>query len=253
MNKEDKTREELFEEFKSFAILVSGFAHDFNNLLTAIICNISTARLCANRKSEIFKILGEAEKAALEAKDLTQQLLAFAKGRAPIMKSVSLSGSIEDSARLAATQYGEQTKTDEEMIDGGKRPSDRKPRILVMDDEEKVRSGTQRILKYLGYEVESANDGAAAIALYKRAKAAGQPFDLIIMDLIIPGGLGGKETIQQLLKIDPEAKVIASSGYFNDPAMVNFREYGFSDIIAKPYKIHDLNKIISKVLSCGGE
>ena len=104
------------------------------------------------------------------------------------------------------------------------------------------------MLKYLGYEVAFARNGNEAIEFYKRAKAAGHPFDVVIMDLTIAGGMGGKEAIKKLIEIDPEVKAIVSSGYANDPIMADFKKYGFSGVIAKPYKIKDLSKTLQKVM-----
>ncbi len=83
--------------------------------------------------------------------------------------------------------------------------------------------------------------------LYKKAKEAGKPFDVVIMDLTIQGGMGGKEAIKELLGIDPEAKVIVSSGFSNDPIMANFMEYGFKGVVSKPYKFEDLSEVVHKV------
>jgi len=123
-----------------------------------------------------------------------------------------------------------------------------KGRILLMDDKEIVLEVMGNMLKYLGYEVAFARNGNEAIGFYKRAKAAGHPFDVVIMDLTIAGGMGGKEAIKKLIEIDPEVKAIVSSGYANDPIMVDFKKYGFSGVIAKPYKIKDLSKTLQKVM-----
>lgn len=121
-------------------------------------------------------------------------------------------------------------------------------RILVMDDEEHIRDLATIMLNKCGYEVVTAEDGVEAIALYENAKAGGDPFDLVIIDLTVPGGMGGQETIQRFMELDPDVKAIVSSGYSNDPVMANFREYGFQDVIAKPYKISDLSKVLNKVI-----
>jgi CheY-like chemotaxis protein len=105
------------------------------------------------------------------------------------------------------------------------------------------------MLEVLGCEVEFAKDGAKTIELYKKAKESAQPFEAIIMDLTIPGGMGGKETIQELIKIDPETKAIVSSGYSNDPVMSDYRKYGFRGVVAKPYKIKELGEILYKVIT----
>jgi CheY-like chemotaxis protein len=121
-------------------------------------------------------------------------------------------------------------------------------KILVMDDDEAIREVTEKILLELGYEVCSAADGAETIALYRDAAQSGQPFDAVIMDLTIPGGMGGKEAIQQLLKIDPKVIAIVSSGYSNDPIMSEYKKYGFRGVATKPYRIEKLSWVLHDVL-----
>ena len=121
-------------------------------------------------------------------------------------------------------------------------------RILVMDDEEYIRIILGRMLKKLGYEVHLACDGQEAIDNYTSKMNSTEPFDAVIMDLTIPGGMGGSETIQELLKIDPNVKAIVSSGYSSDPVMANYLEYGFCGVIPKPYEIYKLNKVLHEAL-----
>ena len=121
-------------------------------------------------------------------------------------------------------------------------------RILVMDDDKLVRHTIGSMLKEIGYEVYFAKDGNEAIDLYKQWKESQRPFEAVLMDLTIPGGMGGKETIKKLLKIDPAVKVIISSGYFDDDMMKDFRKYGFRDIIPKPYRIKTLSEILHNVI-----
>ncbi len=123
-----------------------------------------------------------------------------------------------------------------------------KKKILVMDDEKIVRDTLDTMLKNLGCEVVCVKDGAEAIVMYKQSKETGKPFDVVIMDLTIPGGMGGQETIKKLLEIDPEVKAIVSSGYYNDPIMSYYQAYGFSSVIAKPYRITELSKILRDVM-----
>jgi len=119
-------------------------------------------------------------------------------------------------------------------------------RILVMDDDEFIRELASDMLTGIGYKVTVAKDGAEAIRRYKNARESGNPFDLVIIDLIVRDGVEGEETIRNLIEIDPEVKAIASSGYSNDPIIVNFREYGFSGVITKPYKVRELSKVLRK-------
>jgi len=124
-----------------------------------------------------------------------------------------------------------------------------KAKIMVMDDEKIVRDVAHAMLSGLGHDVVLAKDGAEAIQLFKESVESGNPIDLTIMDLTIPGGMGGKEAVKQLININPEAKVIVSSGYSNDPIMANCKEYGFCASVVKPYRSQDLNRVIAQVLS----
>lgn len=376
-----KMQEELLKarKLESVGILAGGIAHDFNNILTGILGNISLAKAEVDSKDEIFKTLTKAEKASLRAKDLTQQLLTFSKGGAPVRKTTSIAELIEDSVGFAlrgsrvrcefsmpsdlwAVELDEGQmnqvmnnliiNADQAMPEGGiikvsaenvtlkkedalplkdgryvkvtiedqgigiprqhltkifdpyfstkhkgdglglatsysiiknhrgyvavdselgrgasfyvylpassekppKKKSGRKTylagkgRILVMDDEEMVRDVVGDLLKILGYEVEFASDGLELTDLYRKAKDSGQPFDAVIMDLTVPGGMGGEESVRKLLEMDPEARAIVSSGYCNDPVMSNFEKYGFSGVVAKPFKIEELGEALHRVL-----
>jgi PAS domain S-box-containing protein len=120
-------------------------------------------------------------------------------------------------------------------------------RVLVMDDEPDILSFSHVVLKRLGYEAELARDGAEAIRRYREAAEGGKPFSAVIMDLTIPGGMGGKEAIKRLLELDPKARAIVSSGYSNDPVMAEFQKHGFRGVVAKPYQIHELAKVLREV------
>lgn len=123
-----------------------------------------------------------------------------------------------------------------------------KGRILIMDDEEMVLDLVKQILDHLGYKVNCAEDGDKAIRQFKDAKSKNKPFDVVIMDLTIPGGLGGKEVIKTLKEIDPSVKAIVSSGYSNDPIMANYKKYGFAARLSKPYHIETLSSTIQKIM-----
>jgi len=379
-------RKKMEEEFlkatklESIGILAGGIAHDFNNILTAVLGNISLAKMLVNPDHKVFKRLSEAEEAALQAKNLSQQLLTFSKGGAPIKKTASMAKilkgvtsfalrgssircefSIPESLWPVEVDEGQMSQVINNLIinaiqampkggiikvcaenvtigaegslplKGGKyvkitikdqgtgipkehipkvfdpffttkqegnglglavayfvvknhdgyitleselgvgttfyiylpashkelpkeetikeEPLMGKGRVLVMDDEEMVREVLDSMLEHIGYEVEFAKDGIEAIEQYKRAKELGRPFDAVIMDLTIPGSMGGKEAIQKLLKIDPKVKAIVSSGYSHDPVMANFKKYGFKGVIAKPYKITTLSEVLHKVIT----
>jgi PAS domain S-box-containing protein len=122
-------------------------------------------------------------------------------------------------------------------------------RILVMDDEASLRRTVGRMLEKLGYEPELAKDGAEAIKMVKEAKEAGKSYDSVILDLTVPGGMGGKECITKLLEIDPGIKAIVSSGYSEDPVLANFQEYGFKGMMPKPFATLSLSKVLHDVLN----
>jgi signal transduction histidine kinase/ActR/RegA family two-component response regulator len=128
------------------------------------------------------------------------------------------------------------------------RPVPGKGKILLMDDEEAIRDLAREILTLLGYEVVLAKDGQDAVALYNEAKKSGDPFDAVVMDLTIPGGMGGGEAIRILRETDPEIKAIVSSGYSNDPIMAEYEQFGFSGVVAKPYTINQLSEVLSEVI-----
>lgn len=384
---ERKKRDEEFIracKLKSLSTLAGGIAHDFNNLLTGILGNASIAKTFVNPGDNLHKIMTDLENTSLRAKDLTQQLLTFAKGGAPVKKTVSIAKLLRDSATLVLS--GSNVKCDfaiandlwpaevdegqiaqvihnliinarQAMPDGGtiqvsaenfalsaennpfikngkyvkitvkdtgvgiqeehlpkifdpyfttkeegsglglataysiiknhagyimaesaagvgttfyihlpasKKEIGRveaveeklvsgKEKILVMDDDDIIRDVAGKMLTKLGYEVDFARDGSEAIELYKKSKNSGRPFDVVIIDLTIPGGMGGRETMQKLLEIDPHVKAIVSSGYSDDAVMSNYTNYNFKGVIAKPYRIEELSKTVHSVLTETGK
>jgi len=122
-------------------------------------------------------------------------------------------------------------------------------RLLVMDDEESIRTLLDRVLTKFGYEVRTASDGAEAIDLYEAARAAGQRFDLVLLDLTVTGGMGGVETAGRLKALDPSAKLIACSGYSNAPVMSQLGDYGFADALPKPWAVSELGDVLRRVLA----
>lgn len=371
------------KRIESLGIVAGGIAHDFNNLLTSILGNISLAKRMAKDNDKISSLLAETEKASSRAKNLTRQLLTFAKGGAPVTTLTSTRKLIEESAQFSssgsntkcqfhiaedlwqvevdegqigqviqnlvlnadqAMQHGGAVdigaenitidKNDEISLAPGKyikiyvkdrgkgiesqyidkifdpyfttketghglglsicysiikrhdglitvesqqgigstfslylpaanqqqtEPAIDLPaaeekiiqgnaKLLIMDDEEIVRDIAAHMLKYLGYSVELAIDGKEALKIYTQAAEKGEPFDAVIMDLTIPGGMGGKEAMDHLLLLDPKIKVIVSSGYANDPIMADFRKYGFKGVIPKPFSMEELSKTLDRVL-----
>ncbi len=121
-------------------------------------------------------------------------------------------------------------------------------RVLFMDDEEILQELVGAMLAHLGYEVACASHGQEAVRLYAEALGTPHAFDVVIVDLTVPGGMGGHETTRCLLEFDSQAKVVVSSGYSNDPIMADFRAHGFSGVIAKPYQMAELGKVLTDVL-----
>jgi two-component system cell cycle sensor histidine kinase/response regulator CckA len=122
-------------------------------------------------------------------------------------------------------------------------------KILIMDDDEIVRQVGGQMLTLLGYDVIESHDGEEALQKYQEALQDGSSFDVVILDLTIPGKMGGKETIAKLLEINPQVKAIVSSGYSNDPIMAEFQKYGFSGVVPKPYSLEKLGSTVHSLIS----
>lgn len=120
-------------------------------------------------------------------------------------------------------------------------------RVLVMDDEEAILQIASRILTRHGFTVATATDGAAALRLYEEALRQGAPFDVVVLDLTIRGGMGGRDTIRALLELDPHVKAIVSSGYSNDPVMSTYRQHGFLGVVAKPYQMDNFVETVRRI------
>jgi two-component system, cell cycle sensor histidine kinase and response regulator CckA len=367
------------QKMEAVGTLAGGIAHDFNNILTAILGNIGLAALDSKMVPRVQDRLAQAEAACLRAQALSQQLLTFAKGGAPVKKLFSVAELLTKSTAFTCVGASVKCETtfpenlwwieaDPGQIDqvfqnltinaiqamptggtikvwaenltlgteselplspgmyikitlrdqGTGIPADHLPRIfdpyfttkqkgsglglastyaivqqhhghiaieskpglgtsfhiylpavdqqvtsqpeedkglpvgtgkiLVMDDEEMVREVLGKLLARLGYESEFARDGGEAIEMFVQAQESGQPFVAAILDLTVPGAMGGKETLAGLLEIDPQVKAIVSSGYSDDPIMADFQKYGFRGIIAKPYRISELGKILNQVI-----
>ncbi len=121
-------------------------------------------------------------------------------------------------------------------------------KILIMDDNTGVRTVLGRMLQHLGLEVSYADDGIVAVEIYRDEMQKGRKFDIVICDLTVPGGMGGRETLDKLLEIDPDVKAVASSGYTDAPAMTDFENLGFCGVIPKPYRLKDVGMVLKEIL-----
>ena len=391
------------QRLESLGVLAGGIAHDFNNILTAIIGNLSLAKMLAKPEDRVYHLINETEKSSHRARDLTQQLLTFSKGGAPVRKTASISELLKDTTTFAlrgsnvkaefslaedlwpgnvdigqisqvinnlvinakqampaggtikvtarnvtigrgaaqepgslpaamrsehdlltkeglSLKEGEYIKisiedqgtgipdeilrkifdpyfTTKEQGSGlglatsysiikrhdgfitvksqvgvgttffiylpasrekepaaSPAPEDAawfhsgRGRVLVMDDEETVRNTAGQMLLFMGYEVGLAKDGAEMIDLYMKARESGHPFDAVIMDLTVPGGMGGEEALRKLREIDPAAKAIVSSGYSGNAIMSDFEQAGFNGVVVKPYKVQELGETVRRVI-----
>ncbi len=378
-----KMEEELMknQKLESLGILAGGIAHDFRNILTGILGNIWLARKHADDPEYLLKRLVEGEKATIQAKDLTEQLLTYSKGGAPVKRVVSIRESIYDTvifvlrgspvkekiqipddlwhveidtgqisqviqniainAKQAMPQGGNfsikaenihvtkernlplkegdyirvtftdegtgipkkhlqkifdpffttkqkgsglglatshsiiqkhdghisvESKMDEgttftlfltavkeyrakEEIPQKETLSRGSGRVLIMDDERVIRETLSELLAHFGYEATCVNEGSEAVKKYKKAQNEGKTFDAVILDLTVPGGMGGEETIKKLIMLNPHIRAIAASGYSNEPVMADFAKYGFCAAAIKPFDIEELHEKLSHILN----
>jgi CheY-like chemotaxis protein len=117
-----------------------------------------------------------------------------------------------------------------------------------MDDEAMILKVAREMLEFLGFDVRTAASGEEALELYSRAAGDGHPFSVVILDLTVPGGMGGEEAVRRLRRMDPGVLAIVSSGYSTNPVMSQYRRYGFDGVVAKPYRIEQLQSVIEEVL-----
>jgi len=387
----DITQQQALEEqamkaksLESLGILAGGIAHDFNNILTAIFGNITLAKIYAPTGERLQDALKDAERASWRARELTLQLLTFAKGGAPVKKPGSIGDTVKDLTAffvkgsavrceveirtdlwptefdpdqmgqviqnivlnakeamggagilqvvatnvvvgpseivdLAAGEYVkiafrdsgrgiEQQYLDRifdpyfslkptgtglglavtysvvkrhqgvvvadsvlgqgttltlylprsgirrgvTMPEGRVSPiiaaSGRGRRILLMDDDADVRVIGARLLRVLGFDVAEVGTGEEAVTLYEQAQEARNPFEVVILDLTVPGAMGGKECVRRLKKCNPEVRAIVATGYYTDPIVAEFQTYGFVAAVQKPYRLEDLSTALTKVL-----
>lgn len=374
-------KERRMDKLESLGVLAGGIAHDFNNLISIIMGSISLLDMNLDKKSEkISKYLNDLEYATKRSRDLTNQLLTFSKGGAPIKKVVSTFGDLvketsefttsgsnstcninieedlwpievdtgqmsqvlqnltinatqampnggninisvmneevtsENYKNIANGKYvkivikdegiGISEEVQEKMFDpyfttkkggnglglasvysiiknhGGhiyvdseidvgttfsiflpvtdKESTDESEsdcltkadgKVLVMDDDPILRRVISNMLEHMGFNVETAEDGEEVVKKYKSLFSSGKEIALVLLDLTVPGKMGGKEAQAKLLEIDPEIKSLVCSGYSNDTVLANYKEYGFKGMVSKPYNIEELSVEIHRILN----
>ncbi len=164
---------------------------------------------------------------------------------------IRVESKVEEGAQFTIylpAQLSSEDHADMTVSDAAEQADSSSGHVLVMDDERIVREVAACMLESLGYSVDSAAEGTEAIEKYSAAKKNGIPFDVVIMDVTIAGGMGGKEAVKNILTIDPKAKVIAASGYSTDPVIANYSDYGFRGRLVKPFKMKDLKKELDRIM-----
>lgn len=121
-------------------------------------------------------------------------------------------------------------------------------KILIMDDQELILESSSELLEILGYNVETARNGEEALEIFKKAVEERDPFDLVILDLTVPGGMGGVKTLAAMREITTDFKAVVSSGYSNDPIMSEYKDFNFDEILIKPFKLDNLQDVINKLV-----
>ncbi len=366
-------------KLEAIGLLAGGIAHDFNNLLTVIMGSLSLVLETTELKQQQRQVLADAENALIRARDLTQQLLTFSRGGAPVRETASIAEVIQDSASfvlrgskvsceielpddlftveidagqisqvlnnllinavqamadggkvqivgrnlveqaphplrsgsyicisvidtgigiaehlihrifdpyfstkqegrglglasaysiakshdglltvqsalgegttfnlyLPASEVKESPIDEAEIVEAGEMGG----KVLLMDDDPVVRRTTGVMLEKLGFDVAFAVDGHQALNLFARHMEAGDPFKLVLMDLTVPGGMGGQEAVQYILQLEPNAAAVVYSGYSNDPVLANYRDYGFRGRLSKPFRLTDLRAVLAEVLA----
>jgi len=372
------------QKLESLGLLAGGIAHDFNNLLTAVMGNISLARIRLAKQRSAKEALEEAEKATARAEELTRQLLTFSKGGAPVLKTTSIGDLVTETAKFMLTgsettfeidmdedlwhsdvDRGQISQVIENLVVNSKEampgrgviriqmnntepehgdypdiagitagkyikilirdegagipekyigrifdpyfttkqngsglglavtysiikkhggyisvqseagrgtvftillPASRKQpltvingeeksqpekgtgRILIMDDNRGIRRIASHMLDNLGYTSETARDGEEAVEKYREAHEAGDPHDVVILDLTVPGGTGGVDAVKSIQRINPSARCIISSGYTNDPIVSEYGKYGFCSVITKPYNAGKMSCVLKEAM-----
>jgi len=227
-------------KLESLNLTMRGIAHDFNNILSSFLANVQLAKMEVRKGSPGYDRLNRAEESVHRARELSQQMLTCSSSEIPQAGTSDLLGVIG----LPATRRVPVTSRKPKQHLLLKPVGTGKKKILLMDDIEDILSATGEMLGFLGYEVAVAHQGEAAVDLYAGAMASGVPFDAVILDITVPGGMGAQETLPKLVALDPHVKAIISSGYTTDPMIVEYRSFGFVSAIIKPYGFRELGEAL---------
>jgi DNA-binding response OmpR family regulator len=210
---------------------VRKIAHDVNNSLSSALANIQLSRRSCPHKDRVLEHMNSAETSVLRARDHARQLL-----------TPSVRTKKENFAERGVQVPKKEHKSPGTQKDG----IAARYRILLMDDEEAILSATSEMLSFLGHEVTVAENGDAAIDLYKKAQDGAEPFDAVILDITVPGGKGAQETMPRLRALNPQVRVIVSSGYATHPLVVSFATSGFAAALVKPYGFKELEESLAR-------
>jgi CheY-like chemotaxis protein len=224
---------------------VSSIAHDLNDLLTTILGNASLALADAPAAAEQVAALARVEDACLRAKELARRLLALSRDQGGAERVEATGDAAWPSAQEQASLTAEARNSSRPVSGQGR---SRSGRILLLEDDEAVLQVSARMLERLGYQVETARTGEEAVAQYQAAMAAGAPFTAVLLDLVVAGGMGGRETLERLKEIDPPVRAVVVSGYSDDPVMSQYARHGFGAMISKPYRLADLEAALHAVI-----
>ncbi|MFH1156748.1 MAG: response regulator [Pseudomonadota bacterium] len=241
--KKIEAQRDQIHRLEAIGTLAGGIAHDFNNLLLGVFGNLSLAKMELSPGNKVYQIITETETNISRATDLSNQLLTFARGGDPIKKAITLGQAI------AVDSFPSPPPKTAEAMSPSRDATPPVPRILIMDDDPTVRDITKKMMEKMGLSAELSEDGLEAIEKYRQALDSKARFDLVIMDLTIPGGMGGKEAIAEILKLDPDARAIVASGYSTDAVMSGFQSHGFKGIIVKPYSFQELKTVLDRVMN----
>jgi CheY-like chemotaxis protein len=214
--------------------------HDFNNVLAAIRLQTVLGRIYAgNASPDLLEVLEEIEKGCERAVELLEKL----------PESVGGNGVFPDKTAAAIGGVGN-GPSGPSLVTGHNRlaASGRHGCILLMDDNESLQVSLYKILSGLGYEVETSSSGAECVERLRELHAGGKKVDVGILDLKVPGGIGGVETLARLREIDPQLKAVASTGFSEGDIVANYRRYGFQAALCKPFRIQELVDLLDQLI-----